>query len=51
MGQKVTELYRGISTGYDQIKWNGTNGQGTKVVPGIYYVRCNGQAGQGIIKK
>jgi len=51
MGQKVTDLYRGISTGYDQIKWNGTNGQGTEVVPGIYYVRCNGQAGKGIIKK
>jgi len=51
MGRKVTDLYRGISTGYDQIKWNGTNGQGSKVVPGIYYVRCNGQAGKGIIKK
>jgi len=51
MGRKTTDLYQGISTGYDLIKWNGTNGQGSKVSPGVYYVRCNGQVSKGIIKK
>ncbi len=51
MGRKIIDLYNGISTGYDLIKWNGTNGRGMKVSPGIYYVRCNGQVSKGIVKK
>jgi hypothetical protein len=51
MGRKTTDLYQGISTGYDIIKWNGTNGQGAIVRPGVYYIRCNGQVSKGIIKK
>jgi hypothetical protein len=51
LGRKITDLYHGISTGSDLIKWNGTNSQGSRVIPGIYYVRCNGQASNGIIKK
>lgn len=51
MGRKIIDLYEGISTGYDLIKWNGTNGRGMKVAPGIYYVRCNGQVSKGIVKK
>jgi hypothetical protein len=51
MGRKITDIYQGTSTEYDLIQWNGTNGQGIKVRPGVYYVRCNGQVSKGIIKK
>jgi hypothetical protein len=51
MGRKVSDLNSGISTGYNLIKWNGTDGQGASVIPGVYYVRCNGQVSKGIIKK
>jgi hypothetical protein len=51
MGRKITDLYQGLSTGNDIIKWNGKNGQGTNVRPGVYYIRCNDQVSKGIVKK
>jgi flagellar hook assembly protein FlgD len=51
MGRKISDLYQGISTGYDLIKWDGNNGQGANVRPGVYYIRCNDQVSKGIIKK
>lgn len=50
MGRKVIDLYKGVSAGYNLIKWNGTNKQGVSVTPGVYYVRCNGLVSKGIIK-
>ncbi len=44
LGQKIKNLYKGSNKGELMLKWNGTNGSGHKVVPGVYLVKMNGQA-------
>jgi hypothetical protein len=40
LGSLVTQIYNGNAVdGINLVRWNGTNGNGTQVAPGIYYLR------------
>jgi hypothetical protein len=45
LGQKVNTIFKGHQrAGYNQVEWNATNNQGTKIASGLYFYRI--QAGR-----
>ena len=50
-GRKVRTIDYGMSTGHDQVRWNGRNQSGDEVKPGIYYIRVNGYFKGNVIKQ
>jgi len=43
-GQKIKMLYDGANTGLLNLKWNGTNDKGNRIVAGVYLCRVNDQS-------
>ena len=45
-GQRIKNLYQGITQDKLILKWNGTNDSGQKVAPGVYLCKVNGLSKQ-----
>lgn len=42
-GKRLNELYKGVITGSQTIRWNGTDVRGNKVLYGNYFIKVNDQ--------